>query len=78
MTVLSDISRQVAAERRARQTEAWLAGIYTSVNDFAFVTLDSGGRIETWNSSVERLTGFAEADVMGRTLSRFYARDEAR
>lgn len=77
MTVLSDISRQVAAERRARQTEAWLAGIYTSVNDFAFFTLDSGGRIESWNSSVEQLTGFAEADVLGRTLSRFYARDEA-
>ncbi len=37
MTVLTDISRQVAAERRARQTESWLAGIYTSVNDFAFL-----------------------------------------
>lgn len=77
MTVLSDISRQVAAERRARQTEAWLAGIYTSVNDFAFFTLDSGGRIESWNSSVERLTGFTEAEVMGRSLSRFYAPDAA-
>ncbi|MFM0440490.1 diguanylate cyclase, partial [Paraburkholderia strydomiana] len=77
MTVLSDISRQVAAERRARQTEAWLAGIYTSVNDFAFFTLDSSGRIESWNSSVERLTGFTEAEVMGRTLSRFYAPDAA-
>ncbi|XUW91458.1 sensor domain-containing diguanylate cyclase [Burkholderia sp. M6-3] len=77
MTVLSDISRQVAAERRARQTEAWLAGIYTSVNDFAFFTLDSRGRIESWNSSVERLTGFVEPDVIGRTLARFYARGEA-
>lgn len=77
MTVLSDISRQVAAERRARQTEAWLAGIYTSVNDFAFFTLDAQGRIESWNPSVEHLTGFTEADVMGQMLSRFCARHEA-
>lgn len=76
MTVLTDISRQVAAELRARQTESWLAGIYTSVNDFAFFSLDADGCIESWNSSVERLTGFAEADVVGQSLSRFYARDE--
>ncbi|MFM0242618.1 sensor domain-containing diguanylate cyclase [Paraburkholderia phytofirmans] len=76
MTVLTDISRQVAAERRARQTESWLAGIYTSVNDFAFFSLDAEGRIESWNPSVERLTGFGETDVVGHTLSRFYARDE--
>jgi diguanylate cyclase (GGDEF)-like protein/PAS domain S-box-containing protein len=76
MTVLTDISRQVAAERRARQTESWLAGIYTSVNDFAFFTLDAEGCIESWNPLVEQLTGFAETDVVGRTLSRFYAHDE--
>ncbi|MFM0391414.1 sensor domain-containing diguanylate cyclase [Paraburkholderia phytofirmans] len=76
MTVLTDISRQVAAERRARQTESWLAGLYTSVNDFAFFTLDAQGCVESWNSSVEQLTDFGEADVVGRTLSRFYARDE--
>lgn len=76
MTVLTDISRQVAAERRARQTESWLAGIYTSVNDFAFFTLDAEGCIESWNPSVERLTGFVESNVVGHTLSRFYAGDE--
>ncbi len=76
MMVLTDISRQVAAERRARQTESWLAGIYTSVNDFAFCTLDAQGCIDSWNPSVERLTGFGEAEVIGHMLSRFYAKDE--
>ncbi|MBB1629456.1 sensor domain-containing diguanylate cyclase [Cupriavidus sp. UME77] len=76
MTVLTDISRQVAAERQAKQTESWLAGIYTNVNDFAFFTLDANGRIESWNPSVEQLTGFTETDILGRTLEYFYARDE--
>ncbi|VVE89858.1 sensor domain-containing diguanylate cyclase [Pandoraea bronchicola] len=76
MMVLTDISRQVAAERRARRTESWLAGIYTGVNDFAFFTLDAQGCVDSWNPSVERLTGFREAEVIGHMLSRFYANDE--
>ncbi|MDR5857783.1 diguanylate cyclase [Caballeronia sp. LZ062] len=73
MMTLSDISRQVEAERRARQHESWLAGIYTSVNDFAFFTLDSAGRIDSWNGSVEQLTGFGADEVLGHTLDLFYA-----
>jgi len=73
MTVLTDVSRQVAAERRARQTESWLAAIYTNVKDFSFFTLDAQGRVESWNASVERVTGFSEADALGHTLARFYS-----
>ena len=76
MTVLTDISKQVEAERRARQNEAWLSGIYTSVNDFAFFTLDASGSIDSWNPSVEHVTGYSSSDVIGRPLSLFYARDE--
>ncbi|WP_165105909.1 MULTISPECIES: sensor domain-containing diguanylate cyclase [unclassified Caballeronia] len=76
MTVLTDISRQVEAERHARQNEAWLSGIYTSVNDFAFFTLDALGNIDSWNTSVEQVTGYSSSEVIGRPLSLFYARDE--
>ncbi|MDE2609332.1 MAG: diguanylate cyclase, partial [Burkholderiales bacterium] len=78
MTVLTDISRQVAAERQVRQTESWLAGIYTSVHDFAFFTLDAQERVETWHPSIERLTGFQADDIVGRPLDIFYAPGEAR
>ncbi|WP_345814842.1 sensor domain-containing diguanylate cyclase [Paraburkholderia sp. PREW-6R] len=77
MTTLTDITRQVEAERRARQHESWLAGIYTSVNDFTFFTLDAAGRVDSWNSSIEELTGYAADEVLGQTLDRFYASDEA-
>ena len=76
MTTLTDISRQVEAERRARQNESWLAGIYTSVNDFAFFTLDASGRVDSWNTSIEQLTGYAQGDVMGQPLDQFYAPDD--
>ena len=76
MTVLTDVSRQVEAERQARQHESWLSGISTSVNDFAFFTLDASGRIDSWNSSVEQLTGYQQSDVVGRLLDLFYAPDD--
>lgn len=76
MITLSDVSRQVEAERRARQNESWLAGIYTSVNDFAFFTLDANGLIDTWNPSIEALTGYAAGQVLGRSLDCFYAPDD--
>lgn len=76
MTTLTDISRQVEAERRARQNESWLAGIFTSVNDFAFFTLDAGGKVDAWNSSIEQMTGFSREDVIGYSLDRFYAPDD--
>lgn len=76
MTVLTDISRQVAAERQARQHESWLSGVCASVNDFAFFTLDAGGRINSWNHSVEQLTEYTDSDIRGRMLDLFYAPDD--
>lgn len=78
MTVLTDISRQVAAEKRVQQTESWLAGIYTSVNDFAFFTLDAQGCVETWHPSIERLADFSADDIVGEPLDTFYSPDEER
>ncbi|MGI4860271.1 MAG: diguanylate cyclase [Janthinobacterium lividum] len=78
MMVLTDISKQAEIERRARQNDSWLAGLYTSVNDFAFLTLDARGRIDSWNASIERLTGYSRDDVVGKTLQLLHAADETR
>lgn len=78
MTVLTDISRQIAAERRIQRTESWLTGIYTNVNDFAFFTLDAQGCAQAWHPSIERLTGFLADDIVGQPLDTFYAPGEAK
>jgi diguanylate cyclase (GGDEF)-like protein/PAS domain S-box-containing protein len=71
ITVLTDISCQVATERRLRQTDSWLDAIYTIVNDFAILGLDKEGQINSWSPSVERLTGYTESEVIGSTLRHF-------
>ena len=73
ITVLTDISSQVATERRLKQTDSWLDAIYTIVNDFAVLGLDKQGVINSWSPSAERLTGYAESEAIGETLGRFYS-----
>ncbi|WP_350646807.1 sensor domain-containing diguanylate cyclase [Pseudomonas sp. HY13-MNA-CIBAN-0226] len=71
ITVLTDISCQVATERRLRQTDSWLDAIYTIVNDFAVLGLTKQGVINSWSPSAERLTGYTESEAIGETLRRF-------
>lgn len=71
ITVLTDISCQVATERRLRQTDSWLDAIYTIVNDFAVLGLTKQGEIISWSPSAERLTGYTESEAIGETLRHF-------
>ena len=40
------------------------------VKDHALFTMDSTGRITSWNSGAERLFGYTEAEIMGQPSSR--------
>lgn len=71
MVMLNDISEQIAQERRLKQADAWLTAIFSNVTDFAYFTLDSSGLINCWTPSGLVQTGYAEADVLGRTLDIF-------
>lgn len=43
-----------------------------SINDYAVFTLDPGGHVSSWNAGAQRLTGYAESEVLGQHFSRFY------
>ena len=71
MAVLSDVSVQVKRERLLRQNEAWLDAVITGISDYALVSLDADGRIDDWNASIGRVTGFGR-DAIGQPYSIFY------
>ncbi len=77
MAIVSDVSEQVAQERRLKEAEAWFSTILAGVNDFALLSLDAMGRVRAWNASGERQTGYSSKDVVGRTMNVFYFPDEA-
>jgi len=72
MAVLSDISAQERRERQLRNTDAWLNAIMTNISDYALVSLDRHGAIDSWNESIGRVTGFDAAAVQGQSYTLFY------
>ncbi|MEO8276979.1 MAG: PAS domain S-box protein [Thermoanaerobaculia bacterium] len=43
-----------------------------SIQDYAILMLDTGGRIISWNRGAEIITGYAAAEILGVHFSRFY------
>lgn len=72
MAVLSDVTLQVRRERQLMQSEAWFNAVLAGVTDYALMSLDNDGRIEAWNSSIERVLQFKAAAVLGKPFSLFY------
>ncbi|MFA9218393.1 MAG: diguanylate cyclase [Sphingomonadaceae bacterium] len=72
MAVINDITLQDKRERQLRKTDAWLSAIMTNITDYALVSLDRHGQIESWNESIGRVTGFDAAQVKGQSYAMFY------
>ncbi len=74
MAVLADVTQQVRRDRQLRQSDAWLNAILTGISDYALVSLDQRGRINEWNDSIGRVTGFGADAALDQPYSLF---DEA-
>ncbi len=61
--VFRDISERRDSELRA----AWLSSIIESSDD-AIVSKDVHGQITSWNPSAERLFGYAESEIIGKSI----------
>jgi diguanylate cyclase (GGDEF)-like protein/PAS domain S-box-containing protein len=72
MAVLSDVTVQDRRERQLRKTDAWLNAIMTNIADYALVSLDRRGNVESWNESIGRVTGYDAAAVEGQPFALFY------
>lgn len=62
---VQDITDQVEGERRLRAAQQNLARIIDLWPDPAWV-IDAQGKVVAWNKAIERLTGVAAADIVGK------------
>jgi hypothetical protein len=69
MVCLTDVTAQVAQERRLKQAEIWFSSLISDINDFAVASITSGGVIEALNESWTKQTGYACGGVIGQTLA---------
>jgi len=49
-----------------------------AVKDYAIFTLDSDGRVTSWNQGAERLKGYAASEIMGKHFSCFFTEGDVR
>jgi len=74
-----DISKRRAAEEKLLHSEQRMRLVAASTKDYAIATLDSEGLVTSWNAGAERLFGYTEREMLGRSaVVLFQPEDQAR
>lgn len=60
----------------SRETSEQLRLLIESVQDYAILTLDPSGHINSWNLGAERIKGYRAEEILGRHFSVFYPPEE--
>ncbi|NMH66462.1 PAS domain-containing sensor histidine kinase [Shewanella salipaludis] len=70
MLLMEDVTEQVRLSEEMRRMECHLASVVESASDLV-LSLDTEGRILTWNTAAEKLSGFAFSRVKGQFFFEF-------
>jgi len=68
----SAIAAQQEGEQALRESEERLSLIVEGTRDYAIMMLDAEGRVASWNSGGEQITGYRAPEIQGRHFSCFY------
>jgi PAS domain S-box-containing protein len=75
-TISRDISERKRAEQVLKESEERFRSLIEGVKDYAIFSLDTEGRVTSWNAGAERLKGYRAAEILGAHFSCFYRADE--
>jgi PAS domain S-box-containing protein len=74
--VTRDMTEQHANQLAALETERRFRLLVRGVTDYAIYMLDPDGRVTNWNAGAARIKGYAEHEIVGEHLSRFYTPED--
>jgi PAS domain S-box-containing protein len=64
-----EIAQRRRVEQALREAEENLRRMVESLKDVAIFTVDTQGRVASWNTGAERLFGYAEYEIVGRGIA---------
>jgi PAS domain S-box-containing protein len=68
----TNIHDRVTAEISLRESEEYFRLLVEVVKDYAIYMLDPEGRVMSWNSGTECMTGYQGAEIIGRDFACFF------
>lgn len=76
LVVAVDLTDRKAAEDALLASETRVRLLVEAVKDYAIISLDPGGRIESWNAGAQALYGYVPDEIIGQHVSVFYSSEE--
>ena len=72
----TDITDIRLAEAALRESEERLRLIIKSVEDYAIITINAEGFVNGWNSGAEKIFGYAESEIIGKSLDLIFTPED--
>ncbi|WP_344503783.1 PAS domain S-box protein [Dactylosporangium maewongense] len=77
VAVLRDVTDLHDADEKVRASEELLQLLLDGARDYAIYMLDPDGAVMSWSANAERLKGYREDEVIGRSYAMFFTPEEA-
>ncbi|MEW5914231.1 MAG: ATP-binding protein [Thermodesulfobacteriota bacterium] len=74
MFLMEDITEQVRLSEEVRRVERHLSSVVESASDIV-LSMDIEGRILTWNTAAEKVSGYSFREIQGQPFARYCAPD---
>lgn len=76
LKLLDDQKTARSLESSLRRSQIEFSRLIDSIKEYAIVSLDLDGCIRSWNPGAERLFGYSESEVAGRSYAMFFTEED--